>query len=338
MFQAIHQLVASLAESHCPMIRTVLLTDRAWPDSTIELQTLATAGVKLVESPSADEATLMELARTCDAIATNWAKVTPAVIEASPNLKVISRMGIGLDNIAIEAATARGIPVANCPDYCVQEVADHALALLLSHARKIAFFHHRMKQGEYNLQAGLPLKRIAGQTLGLIGLGKTAQNLVPKAQALGLKVIVYTPSGNGYGLGLPMVSLEELLNTADFVSLHAPLTPATRNLMSTPQFQLMKPNALLINTSRGGLVDELALKLALDQRLLAGAALDVFNPEPCDPTQSLFQDERVITTPHVAFVSEESLAQMRREAMEHILQVFAGERPRHLVNPAAYGA
>ncbi len=310
----------------------VLLTDRAWPSLDIETEVLAAAGARLIEAPAGDEKTLCELAAEADAIATNWAKVTPAVIAAAPRLKTVARLGIGLDNIAIPECTARGIPVTNSPDYCTHEVSDHALGLLLALSRKIAFFHHRTKQGEYNLGAGLPLTRIKGQKLGLVGLGNTARALVPKARALGLEILAHTSSGNDYGTGCQMVSLGELLSQSDFISVHAPLTPATRKMFGMEQFRQMKPTAYLINTSRGGLIDEAALEEAIKSGCIAGAALDVFDPEPCDLTRPLFQDERVIVTPHAAFISEQSLEQMRREVMEQIVQVFRGEKPRNLVN------
>lgn len=310
----------------------VLLTDRAWPSLDIEESILAAAGAQLIEAPSGDERTLCELAADVDAIATNWAKVTPAVIAAATKLKTVARLGIGLDNIALADCTARGIPVTNSPDYCTHEVSDHALGLLLALSRKITFFHHRTKQGEYNLGAGLPLTRIKGQTLGLVGLGNTARALVPKARSLGLEILAHTTSGNDYGTGCGMVSFEDLLSRSDFISVHAPLTPATRRMFGTDQFRRMKPTAYLINTSRGGLIDEAALWEAIQAGEIAGAALDVFDPEPCDLTQPLFLDERVIVTPHAAFISEQSLAQMRREVMEQIVQVFRGEKPRNQVN------
>ncbi|MBA4031093.1 MAG: C-terminal binding protein [Planctomyces sp.] len=310
----------------------VLLTDRAWPSLDIEESILAASGAQLIEAPSGDERTLCELAADVDAIATNWAKVTPAVIAAATKLKTVARLGIGLDNIALADCTARGIPVTNSPDYCTHEVSDHALGLLLALSRKIAFFHHRTKQGEYNLGAGLPLTRIKGQTLGLVGLGNTARALVPKARALGLEILAHTTSGNDYDTGCGMVSFEDLLSRSDFISVHAPLTPSTRKMFGTEQFRCMKSTAYLINTSRGGLIDEAALWEAIQAGEIAGAALDVFDPEPCDLNQPLFRDERVIVTPHAAFISEQSLAQMRSEVMEQIVQVFRGEKPRNQVN------
>lgn len=315
----------------------VLLTDRAWPDADIERAILADAGAELIEAPTGDDATLMALAAEVDAIATNWAKVTANVVQAAARCRVISRIGIGLDNIAVETATQRNIPVTNVPDYCVSEVADHALALLLACARGVAFHHHRTKQGEYNLQAGPPMRRLQGQVLGLVGLGHIGRNFAPKARALGLDVVAHTLSGSDHGTGCGMGTLDELIAMSDYISLHVPLTPATRGLFRLPQFERMKRTAYLINTSRGALLDNADLQTALQRDLLAGAALDVFDPEPPDLSLPLYRDERVIVTPHAAFVSQESLIELRTRVARQIADVLQGRRPAGVVNPEVYG-
>lgn len=311
----------------------VLMTDRAWSESQIEREILGQADAELVEATATDEASLVELARDVDAIATNWARVTEKVIRSSPRCRIIARLGIGLDNIDIPTATSLGIPVTNCPDYCVAEVSDHALGLLLACARRIGFFHWRTKQGEYNLGAATPMRRLSEQTVGLIGLGHIGRELVPKLRALKMTVIATTQSGSDHGTGCQMVSLDELLAQSDFISLHAPLTPGTRHLINADRLARMKPTTYLINTSRGGLIDPTALWAALQQNQIAGAALDVFEPEPPDLNHPLYKDERIIVTPHAAFVSVESLIQMRQQAMNQIVQALRGERPNNLVNP-----
>ena len=314
----------------------VLITDRAWPDTSIERGVLARIDAEAVEPASTDEAALIAAAAGVDAIVTNWAKVTEAVIRVSGRCQTVARFGIGVDNIDVSAATVLGIPVTNCPDYCVGEVSDHALGLLLACARRIGFFHLRTKSGEYNLSAAAPIQRIAGQTLGLVGLGNIARALVPKARSLGLNVIAHTSSGNDYGTGVSMVSFDELLASSDYVSLHAPLNSSTRGLFGREAFARMKPTAYLINTSRGGLVDEAALLEALQQNRVAGAALDVFDPEPPDLSGPLFRDERVIATPHAAFVSDQSVCQMRTQAIEQVVAVLTGQRPNNVLNPQIY--
>lgn len=317
----------------------VLLTDRAWPDADIERAILSQVDAALVEASATDEPTLCQMAAGCQGVITNWASVTDAVIRAASNngdCRVICRSGIGLDNIAVATATELGIPVTNVPDYCVGEVADHALALLLACVRNVAFFHLRTKHGEYNLRAAGAMPRLAGKVLGLIGLGHIGANLAGKARALGLTVVAHTASGNPRQTGCQMVSLDELLTQSDFVSLHAPLCPATRHLLGLAQFEQMKRSAFIINTARGGLIDHAALWLALQRGLIAGAALDVFEPEPPDLSQPLFRDERVIVTPHTAFVSTESLVELRTRVAQQAVAALRGLRPDNVVNPAVY--
>jgi D-3-phosphoglycerate dehydrogenase len=315
------------------MTSRVLLTDRAWPDSDIEQRELAAIGAKLVEAPDGEESTLVKLASNADAIMTCWAPVTRAVIEAAPRCRHIARMGIGLDNIDVGCATERGILVTNVPDYCVEEVADHAIALLLAQARRIAFFHQRTKSGEYSLQAAPPIHRLRGSILGVIGLGRIGRAVVSRASAFGLTVLAWTRSADSRGTTAKMVSLDELLRRSDYVSLHVPLTPDTHHLLNRESLSLLKPTGVVINTSRGGLIDHHALWDQLRAGRLAGAALDVFDPEPPDLSQPLFRDERVIVTPHAAFVSEESLIDLRRRAARQVAATLSGNQPENVVNP-----
>ena len=310
----------------------VLVTDRAWPDLQLEQAILAPLGVELFEPGGVSEEQLVTAAAQADAIICNWARVTSRVIEAATNCRVVSRSGIGLDNIDIAAASARGIPVTNVPDYCVTEVADHTLALLLAAARRVAFFHWRTKQGEYRLGGATPPDRLAGKTLGLVGLGRIGAAVAHRARAFGMTILGCTRSGSDSGVGCPVVPLAELLSQSDFVSLHLPATAANRHLVGGPQFAQMRPTAWLINTSRGSLVDEQALFQALRENRLAGAALDVFDPEPPDLTQALFRDERVIVTPHAAFVSPESLVELRTRVARQVAAVLSGNRPENIVN------
>jgi D-3-phosphoglycerate dehydrogenase len=314
----------------------VLITDRAWPDCSIERDVLKSVGAEVVEAPRTDEQTLISLARDADAIGTNWAPVTANVIRAATRCKTVARFGIGLDNISVPTATGLGIPVTNVPDYCVSEVSDHALALLLAAARNVAFFHTRTKAGEYQLSAGAPMRRLSEMTLGLIGFGHIARALFPKARALGMTVIANTRRLDDCGTGCTMVPLDELLVRSDFVSLHAPLTDSTRHMISGPQLARMKPTAWLINTSRGGLIDNAALEAALAAGRIGGAALDVFEPEPPDLSDALYKNERVIVTPHAAFVSAESLHELRLRASRQIADALEGKRPANVVNPEVY--
>jgi len=315
----------------------VLLTDRPWSNWDIEEEILAEADAEIVAAPDGEEETLTELAQDCHAIGTCWAKVTDKVIAASGDrCRGVARFGIGLDNIAVDFATSREIPVTYVPDYCVEEVADHTLALLLALARNVAFFHSRTKAGEYDLQAGPSMRRLSESVLGLVGLGRIGQEVVKRARSFGLDVIAHTPSGDARGLDCRMVSLEELLEVSDFVSLHCPLTPDSQGMIGLEQLQRMKRSAYLINTSRGGLIVTDDLWTALDHGEIAGAALDVFDPEPPNLSEPLYRHENVITTPHAAFVSQESVLELRRRVAHQIADLLHGRRPEHLVNPEVW--
>ncbi len=317
----------------------VLLTDYAWPDLDIERRILREAEAELIVAEKTDAAALAALARDADAIMTNWAKVPESVIAAGPKLRIVARLGIGLDNIDIEAATRRGIIVTNVPDYCVIEVAEHSLALLLALARKVAFYHQQTKSGEYRLQSGPTLRRIEGQTLGIIGFGRIGRKLA-EGNASGLGALRLLAAGRGQKEPPPGVSwcaIGELLERSDYVSLHIPLVPQTRHLIGTAELARMKPSAYLVNTARGALIDTAALAAALAAGRLAGAALDVQEPEPPDLSQAPYNDPRVIVTPHAAFVSAESLENLRTRAASQVAARLRGEQPDNIVNPAALG-
>jgi D-3-phosphoglycerate dehydrogenase len=310
----------------------VLLTDHPWPDLAVERSLLEPHGIEVVDAPHGDEETLTRLAADVDAIAVCWARVTERVIAAAPHCRIVARMGIGLDNIDVAAATGRGMLVTNVPDYCVEEVSDHALALILACARNIGWFQARIRRGEYSLADAPPMRRLSGQTVGLLGLGRIGRRTAEKARGIGLRVIAHTASGSDHGTGVPMVSLPELLGSSDYLCLHAPLTSETRRIINADALARMRPTAFLINTSRGGLVDEAALAQALARGQLAGAALDVFDPEPPDLSQPLFKDDRVIITPHAAFVSVEAVRELRERVARQIVAALQGESPENVIN------
>jgi len=313
----------------------VLLTDFAWGDVEIERRRLARCDAELLVAPRTDEATLCRLAVDVDAIMTCWAPVTGKVIQAAKACRIVARLGIGLDNIAVDEATRRGILVTNVPGYCLVEVAEHTLALLLALGRKVAWYHQQTKGGIYDIRSGPPLKRIAGQTLGLVGLGGIGKQVARMANCLGLRVIGTSRTKNKKVAGVRWYGFDELLEQSDFVSLHLPLSPATRHLLGAEQFARMKPGAWLINTARSGLVDHAALAAALQSGHLSGAALDVQDPEPPDLTLPPFSDPRVIVTPHAAFMSETSVNDLRQRAAEQVAAALTGGRPEHVVNPEA---
>jgi D-3-phosphoglycerate dehydrogenase len=247
----------------------------------------------------------------------------------------IGRYGVGLDNIAVACATTLGIVVTNVPAYCLEEVSDHAMALLLSIARKITAFDRAIKSGVYNLQAETPLYRLRGKTLGIVGFGKIGRMLARKALAFGLRVVAYDPlfQDSPEFSEVEAVGFEDLLRRSDYVSIHVPLTPETRHTFDRDAFRLMKHSAVLINTARGEVVDEDALLWALDSNEIAGAALDVLSKEPPEPEYALIRHPRVLATPHAAFNSEESLLELQKTAANQMASVLSGDMPQCMVNP-----
>lgn len=311
----------------------VLLTDNAWEGFDIEHRILAECDAELIVAEDKSPSALATLAREnkVDAIMSCWALTTAEVIGASPRCRHVARLGIGLDNIDVDYCTRQGIPVTNVPDYCWQEVAEHTLALLFSLVRNLPHFHLTSKRGNYELNAGISLRRIEGQTLGLVGLGGTGRRVAELAQCFGMHVIATSRSGKGRE-GVEMVDLKTILKRSDSVSLHLPLTEETRHLIGRSELLLMKPTAFLINTSRGGLVDHEALAHALEAHQIAGAALDVQEPEPPNLDLPPFNDSRVIVTPHVAFASVESVEELRTRAARQVATLLTGGWPENIVN------
>lgn len=307
-------------------------TDYPWADTTVERAILAEADCVIDESPDNREETLAARVGDADLILTCWAPVTARVIDAAPNCRLIVRTGIGLDNIDVAHATSKGIVVTNVPDYCIEEVAEHALALIFALGRKIADGHLATKRGTYNLVESLPIERIGGKTLGVIGLGRTGTLLANKARAVGMKVI-----GNNRSKQVPegvrWCPLEELLAESDYVSLNCPHDEATHELINAETLGQMKPSAFLVNTSRGKLVDHPALAVALEAGQIAGAALDVQEPEPPDLAAPPYNDPRVIVTPHTAFVSSDAIRELRTRVARQGRDFLQGRRPEMVVNP-----
>ncbi len=311
----------------------VLLTDYAWADLDIEHSMLAEIGAELVVAKIQNEATLAKLANDADAIMTCWAKVTRSIIDGTTRCKIVSRLGIGLDNIDVARCTERSIPVTNVPNYCVREVAEHAIALMYALGRNIARFHGETKRNVYDLAAAPPMRRIAGQTLGVIGLGQIGREVARMASANGMRVIAATRTVPDDPGSAAIVNLDQLLGESDYISLHLPLTAETKHIVDAAALGRLKPTAFLINTARGGLVDHNSLANALQQEQIAGAALDVQDPEPPDLSQQPYCDPRVIVTPHAAFVSVESVQDLRRRATQQVIDRLSGAVPPHVVNP-----
>src|SRR5581483_9026576 len=294
-------------------------------------------GARPVFAQTGEEQELVELVRDAEAILTCFARVTPRVVETGRRLQVIGRYGVGVDNIAVDTATALGIPVTNVPSYCEDEVAEHALALMLALARRVVVYDGAVRGGDWSLARGQPIHRIAGGTLGIVGFGHIGRALARKAQGLGLAVVVHHPRLGDDELraaGVEPVALDELARRSDFVSLHVPLGETTRHLVGREFLRAMKPTAFLVNTARGPVVEAEALLDAVRDGWIAGAALDVFEPEPLPPDHPLLSLPNLIATPHVAYYSEESLVDLGRRAAENVAAVLAGRRPAAIVNPS----
>lgn len=311
---------------------TVLITDYAWPDLAIEARIFELAGLRLIAGPAkpapAEAITALASEHQPAAIMTNWAPVSAAAIAASRPLRIVTRLGVGLDNIAVDEATRRGIWVTNVPDYCVEEVSDHAVAMLLAWARGLTHFDWEVKAGRWE-PASASLRRVRDLTCGIIGLGRTGRRTAEKLRGFGVRLLGHARHPGPLD-GVEMTSLEELLSRSDAVILHLPLTAATRHLLNRGRIALMKRGAFLINVSRGAVVDTNALVDALESGGLSGAALDVLENEPSVPPRLLRRE--LILTPHIAFSSDASLRDLRRKASEEVVRVLRGEPPEQARN------
>ena len=303
---------------------------------TYETAAIAAAGGELVLANCASEADVIEAAGDAEILLVSWCKhVTPAVMDALPGVRLIGRWGVGYDMIDAEAATAKGIAVVNTPTYCGDEVAEHAIALLFACGRGITWSHERMREGEYRIPP-FSIRRMAGRTLGIIGCGRIGSKVAARAKALGLNVIAYDkyrPDDELRAIGVEPRSFEAVLSTADFISLHTPLNPKTRHLIDADALALMQPHAMLINTSRGGVIDQEALIDTLHQGRIAAAGLDVFEEEPLAPDHPLRKLEHVTLTPHVAAWSEDSIDELRVEMCENVTEWITTGWSRNVVNP-----
>ena len=308
----------------------IAVTDSVFPSLDPAMKALARVDpeMRMAKSTGADD--ILAVAREADAILVTYAKLPGELLAQLTRCKAIGRFGLGVDNIDVPAAAARGIVVTYVPDYCMQEVSDHAMALLLALARKVPFSNKLVQAGRWEMPAVAPLRRLEGQVLGLIGFGNIPRALAPKAKAFGLTVITHDPYVSKAVLasaGVEGVSIDDLLARSDFVSVHAPLTPVTRGLVNAEVFAKMKMGALIINTARGPLIDEAALIAALDAGRLGGAALDVVATEPLPKDSPLLGRDNVILTPHTAFYSVEALEELQTKCASDVARVLSGEPP-----------
>jgi D-3-phosphoglycerate dehydrogenase / 2-oxoglutarate reductase len=304
-----------------------LCLDRVGQDVTPEQGVLGPLGISATwpaQSPAAREKQLGK----ADAVLVNVTPVDAGLLDRSPHCRVVVTYGVGYDHIDLDEARRRKVVVANVPDYCTDEVADHTMAMLLALARQIVPGHELVRTGGWGVQALGDVRRIRGRTLGLIGLGRTGRAVAERARGFGLRVVSYDPQVSWGGEAATMLAtLPELLREADFISLHIPLQSDTAQLINDRALALVKPGSILINTSRGGLVDTGAVLRALDRGSLAGAALDVFPHEP--PDAAMLDRPGLLLSPHSAYYSAEAIVELKRSAAQAVAVVLTGGTPTH---------
>lgn len=314
----------------------VVITDYWYETLDMEKAELSKLeGVELSANQCKDEDELVDLVQDADAVIVQFASITKKVIDAMKKCKLIVRYAIGVDNIDLAAATSKGIFVANVPDYGIDEVSNHAIALLLALAKKIIPLSNSVKEGKWDYTVSKPLYRMSGRTLGLIGFGRIPVMVAKKMSRFGVEMLCYDPYISEEipkKLGVVPVDLDTLLKKSDYISVHCPLNNQTRHLLSKEQFAKMKPGAILINTARGGIIDESALIEALQSGRIAAAGLDVTEREPIAADNPLLFMDNVIITPHNAWYSEEAIATLQRMVGEEVVRVLSGQLPKNLVN------
>ena len=306
---------------------------------TFEMEALAPLGAEIVEVDAKTDEDFAKAARDADALYAKGRPITRRIIDGLERCKVISLGSVGVDSVDVAAATARGIPVTNVPDTFIEEVADHALMLILATYRRLTVMDKWVREGRW--KDGRPLlhrfPRLMGQTLGLIAFGHVARAVALRARAFGLHIIAYDPYVEELVLtqhGVEPVGLADLLQRSDIVSMHAPSTADAHHMLTEEHFRLMKPEALFINTGRGPTVDERALVKALQEGWIAGAGLDVLEEEPAAPTNPLLRMDNVILTPHVASASARFDPERKRRVGRELALVLSGRWPRSCVNPS----
>jgi D-3-phosphoglycerate dehydrogenase / 2-oxoglutarate reductase len=317
----------------------VVLTDYVWESLDVEKQTLGDLA-DLVPMKTKKPEEFIGEAADCDALLNTYAgPITAEVMARMPRCRIIARYGIGVDTIDLEAATREGIIVTNNPTYCIEEVAEHTMALLLACARKVAFYDRLVRGARWEVPPGKPMFRLSGSTLGLVGFGNIARQVARRAASFGMRVVFADPFVKEGPLDIPAtkVEMEALLRESDFVSVHPPLTRETRKMIGDEAFSTMKASAFLINCSRGPVVDTEALVRALDAGKIAGCALDTTDPEPLPDPHALRGRDNVIITPHVAWYSEQALVGLQAGAPAEVRRVLTGEWPVNVVNREVKG-
>jgi D-3-phosphoglycerate dehydrogenase len=317
----------------------VVISDYVWDSVDVERDILG-PDVEVVALHAKGEDEFLEAAADCDALLNTYAgPITAKAMARMERCKIIARYGIGVDTIDLDAATEAGIIVTNNPTYCVEEVADHAVTLLLSAARKTVLLDRAVRVGRWDVMEAAPMRRLSTRTLGLVGFGNIARRVAVRMASFGVTIFWYDPFVAAGQFDVPgeKVDFDTLLERADFILIHSPLLPETRGLFNEAAFRAMRPDAVLVNCARGAIVDQDALIRALDQGLIAGAALDTTVPEPLSPDHPLRQRDNVIINPHAVWYSVEAFAELQSGAPGEVARVLRGEVPSHVVNRKVLG-
>jgi D-3-phosphoglycerate dehydrogenase len=315
----------------------VVITDCDHGSIDEEKEELGRIGADLVLAQAKEEEDLIRSCREADGLINQYSLLTRKVLENLPKCKVVARYGVGVDSVDLGTATDLGIIVANVPDYCMDEVADQTLSMVLTLIRKTTFFTEKVKSGQWDFREGIPIYRTRGKTLGLIGSGRIGLEVAKRILSFGVKVIAFDPYLEKAPQGIELKDFDSVLKESDVVSIHCPLNESTRHLIGEKEFRKMEKRPLLINTSRGPIVDEKAIIQALKEGLISGAGLDVLEKEPPDPLNPLLKMENVIITPHMSFYSVESISELKRRTAESISAVLSGRWPKSVVNRAVMG-
>jgi D-3-phosphoglycerate dehydrogenase len=317
----------------------VIHTDPLHSDFSAEREELSAVGAEFRTAACRSEEEVAAACRDADGLIVTYAKVGRKALAAMPRLRIIVRTGVGYDTLDVPAATERKVLVANVPDYCISEVADHTMALMLAWWRKISELDRQVREAGWGRQV-TPVYRLEGKTLGILGMGRMGRAVAQRAKGFGLKLLgfdPYVPTEVFAAAGVEQVGLEALLQSADIVTIHSLLSAETRGLIAEKTLRRMKPTALLVNTARGGVVNTEDLVRAVKEGWIAGAALDVVEVEPLPQDHPIRSLPRVLLTPHAAWYSEQSEPELRRRAARTVAQALRGERPATVLNPEVWG-
>ena len=314
----------------------VIITDCDHGTITPEEAVLKGAGVQYRLHQAKTEEDVVAVARDADAIILQYAPITGRVLDGLPRCRAAVRYGVGVDTVDLAASTERGVIVANVPDYCMEEVSDHALAMGLALWRGVVLYDRAIRSGTWSAVMKTPMTRLRGKVMGVVGLGRIGACLAQKAAGIGMTLLGYDPYLTTLPHGVRSVSFQDLLKEADIISLHVPLSTETRHLIDEAALRSMKPTALLVNTSRGGLVDTGALCRVLKEGRIGGAALDVLEQEPIPADSPLLSMQNVILSPHAGWYSDQSVTDLKRKTAEAAIAVLRGHRPYSPVNPDVY--